>query len=521
MKNTVVLIKPRPYSKGSHEDNTIPAYMPLSLLAIAAPLIKEGYQVVVFDEKFDSDIEGKMSLLREDTIAVGITAQTGYEIVGGLRISKYAKEVLGLPTIWGGWHASTNPKQTAEDPFVDYVVKGQGLQTMVDLVGAIKNDLPAFDIQGLAFKNNGHIHETKNRKLVDINQYPMPAYHIVDLEKYIDDCCEKGVRITNNIHFKKERILLYSSSYGCPFKCGYCANNYVYGNSSVALKAEAVGEQLEYLVKKYDIQLVQFIDPNFFLNIRRVTDICHEILKRNLNIKYAIGGPRVDQVMKWDDSVLPLLRESGCIWLGVGSESGSQNVLNYMRKGIESSDIMKAARKIHKSGIDMTFFFMFGLPIDESEEDLMASFKLATQLKELYPKILLPMYFYDPYPGTPLYKDALKRGLKEPKSLEEWGKFKPEVTEKHPLVTYVSKKYVDMVKRVIIFYLPLAYPADMVLGTLTYIKSRMKNGKYKYLLKLLNKLAKFRVKSEWYSFPFEWMMFKLIQRIKPGLFYKR
>ena len=123
-----------------------------------------------------------------------------------------------------------------------------------------------------------------------------------------------------------------------------------------------MGEQVEYLVKKYDIQLVQFIDPNFFLNIRRVKDICHEILKRNLNIKYAIGGPRVDQVVKWDNSVLPLLRESGCIWLGVGSESGSQNVLNYMQKGIKSSDIMKAARKIHKSGIDMTFFFCSACP---------------------------------------------------------------------------------------------------------------------------------------------------------------
>jgi radical SAM superfamily enzyme YgiQ (UPF0313 family) len=521
MKNTVVLIKPRPYAQDTYEDKTIPAFIPLSLLAIASPLMREGYQVVVLDEKFDTDIEKKLASLREDTIAVGITAQTGYEIAGGLRFSRYAKEVLGLPTIWGGWHASTNPLQTAENPYVDYVVKGQGLQTMLDLIAAITNGSPAFDIPGLAFRDNGHIHQTGNRKLVDINHYPLPAYDIVNIEKYIEDCCEKGVRITNDIHFKKERILIYSSSYGCPFKCGYCASNSVYGNSSVALKAETVGEQVEYLVKKYDIQLVQFIDPNFFLNTRRVKDICHEILKRNLNIKYAIGGPRVDQVVKWDNSVLPLLRESGCIWLGVGSESGSQNVLNYMQKGIKTSDIMKAARKIHKSGIDMTFFFMFGLPIDESKEDLKASFKLATQLKELYPQILLPMYYYDPYPGTPLYKDALKKGFKEPTSLEEWGKFKPEVSEKHPLVTYVSNKYIDMVKRVIIFYLPLAYPADMVLGTLTYIKSHMEKGRYKYLVRLLHKLAKFRINNEWYSFPFEWIMFKLIQRLRPGLFYKR
>ena len=164
---------------------------------------------------------------------------------------------------------------------------------------------------------------------------------------------------------------------------------------------------------------------------------------------------------------------------------------------------------------------MFGLPIDESKEDLKASFRLATQLKELYPQILLPMYYYDPYPGTPLYKDALNKGFKEPTSLEEWGKFKPEVSEKHPLVTYVSNKYVDMVKRVIIFYLPLAYPADMVLGTLTYIKSHMQKGRYKYLVRLLHKLAKIRVNNEWYSFPFEWIMFKLIQRLRPGLFYKR
>lgn len=521
MKKTVVLFKPRPYPQNSYLDKTIPAYVPLSLLAVASPLLMEGYRVVVFDEKIDSNIEERMLKLQEDIIAVGISAQTGYEIVGGLRVSKFAKEVLGVPTIWGGWHASTTPQQTAENAYVDYVVKGQGLQTIIDLVETINKGLPVENILGIAYKKNGIILETPNRPLVDINNYPMPRYDIINIERYIQDGCQKGIRLTNDIHAKKERALIYSSSYGCPYRCGYCSCNYVSGDRITMLKAEIVGEQLESLVKKYNVQLVQFIDANFFVDIERVKNICREIIKRDLHIKYALGGPRVDQVVKWDDAVLALLQESGCIWLGIGSESGSQRMLDYMRKDIHASDIMKAARKVYQSGIDMTFFFLFGLPTDETKKDLYESFKLAAQLKELYPRILLPMYFFDPYPGTPLYQDALRRGFKVPKSLEEWGKFIPEVTREHKLVTYVSKRYADLIKRVIIFYLPLAYPADMVLGTLTYIKSYMEKGKYKYLLRFLHHLAKIRVEKQWYFFPFEWRVFNFFQRLMPLTFYKK
>ena len=521
MRKTVILCKLRPYPKNSKQDKTIPAYIPLNLLAIVASLIREGYKVIIFDEKFDNDIEDKMLAMKNEAIAVGITAQTGYEIIGGLRISKYAKEVLGIPTIWGGWHASTNPRQTAENPYVDFVVKGMGLQTIIELIKAIEKKKSMQSILGIVYKVKGKVIENPNRKIVDMNEYPMPSYDLIDLEKYIQDACQKGIRMSNDIHFKKERALCYSTSYGCPYNCGFCANNFVFGSKITMLKPETVGEQLEYLVKKYNIQFIQFFDPNFFFNIDRVKKICHEIIRRKLNIKYALGGPRVDQIIRWDNTVLPLLKKSGCVWLGVGSESGSQTMLNYMQKGIKVSDIMTSARKIRKSGIDMTYFFLFGLPKIENKKELHESFTLAAELKKLYPRILLPIYFFDPYPGTKLHQDALKKGFDEPKTLEQWGGYTPEVTDSNPLVTYVGKEYVDLIKRVMIFYLPLAYPADMVLGTLTYVKSRMKKGKYKYLLRFLHVLAKVRVDNEFYSFPIEWIIFKFIQRMMPNKIYKR
>jgi radical SAM superfamily enzyme YgiQ (UPF0313 family) len=271
--------------------------------------------------------------------------------------------------------------------------------------------------------------------------------------------------------------------------------------------------------------MVQFIDPNFFHNTTRVKGICNEILRRGLNIKFAVGGPRVDQIMRWDDEVLPLLKRSGCIWLGVGSESGSQDVLDYMQKGIKAVDIMSAARKLFASGIDMTFFFMFGLPRTESREDLLASFRLAAELKKLYPRILLPMYFYDPYPGTPMYEDALKKGFMAPQSLEAWGHYdpnvSPEVRDKKKNVSYVSEDTTDLVKRAIVFYLPLAYPADMQLGTLTNLKSYLENGRFRALVWLLHRLARLRVERGFYSLPVEWIVFKWMARTMPNRFYKK
>lgn len=525
MKKTVALVKPLPYPQGSRRDLSTPAYLPLGLLAIAAPLLAAGYKVVVLDEKFDQDIEGQLNNLRDELLAVGITAQTGYEIIGGLRISRYARARLKVPTIWGGWHASTNPAQTAVDPDVDYVVKGQGLQTLLDLIRALEQNSPLSEIPGLLYKVDGQVRENANRPLVDINLYPEPAYELVDVERYIQDASRLGIRITNDIHIKKERFFLYSSSYGCPHRCGYCASASVHGRNIVMLTPEAVGEQLQHLVDRYNVQMVQFIDPNFFHNTARVKGICHEILRRGLNIKFAVGGPRVDQIMRWDDEVLPLLKQSGCIWLGVGSESGSQDVLDYMHKGIKAKDIMTAAGKLFASGIDMTFFFMFGLPRQETRQDLLASFRLAGELKKLYPRILLPMYFYDPYPGTPMYEDALQKGFKAPQSLEEWGHYdpnvSPEVADRKKNVSYVTENMTDLVKRAIVFYLPLAYPADMKLGTLTNVKSYLEKGRFRVPVRWLHRLARLRVERGFYSLPVEWIVFKGMATAMPNRFYKK
>lgn len=525
MKKTVALVKPMPYPKGSRRDQSTPAYLPLGLLAIAAPLLAAGYKVVVYDEKFDDDIEGRLDAIKDDLLAVGITAQTGYEIIGGLRISRHVKSRLQVPTIWGGWHVSTNPAQSAADPDVDYVVKGQGLQTLLDLIRALEQKAPLEGIPGLLYKVDGQVRENGNRPLVDINLYPEPAYELVDVERYIQDASRLGIRISNDIHIKKERFFLYSSSYGCPHRCGYCASASVHGRNIVMLEPETVGEQLQHLVERYDVQMVQFIDPNFFHSTARVKGICREIIRRGLNIKFAVGGPRVDQIMRWDDEVLPLLKQSGCIWLGVGSESGSQDVLDYMHKGIKAADIMTAARKVFASGIDMTFFFMFGLPRKETSEDLRASFRLAAQLKELYPRILLPMYFFDPYPGTPMYEDALQKGFQAPPSLEAWGHYdpnvSPEVADKKRKFSFVSGATTDLVKRAIVFYLPLAYPADMKLGTLTDVKSYLEKGRHRVLVGLLHRLARFRVERDFYSLPVEWIAFKWMAVAMPNRFYKR
>jgi len=371
MKNTVVLFKPRTYPKGSRNDRMTPVHLPLGLLTVASPLVRDGYRVVVYDENFEEDIKTKLQVLKDDIIAIGITAQTGYEIVGGVRMSKYAKETLKVPTIWGGWHPSTVPRQTAENIYVDFVVKGAGQQTLLDLIKAINNDLSFKDIESILYKKNGNIFENRTRRLMDINNYPLPSYDLVDVEKYIQDGCNKGTGISNDVHFKKERMLMYVTSYGCVHRCRYCAATSVFNRQITLLKAETVGEQLESLVKKYNIQTIFFIDSNFFASAERVKKICNEILKRRLNIKY-VADPRVDHIMRWDGSVLPLLKKSGCVWLGVGSESGSQNILDYMQKDIKASDIMKAARKVLAAGIDVTFFFMFAMPMNESKKDLLS-----------------------------------------------------------------------------------------------------------------------------------------------------
>ena len=131
-------------------------YVPLALLAVAAPLLRDGYEVRLIDQRLDADWERSLlSAITRDTLLVGITSLTGSQLLHALRASQLVKQHTNLPVVWGGIHASRLPEQTIQDTHIDYVIQGEGEETIVELARALEKGASPAGIQGLWYKENG------------------------------------------------------------------------------------------------------------------------------------------------------------------------------------------------------------------------------------------------------------------------------------------------------------------------------------------------------------------------------
>lgn len=504
-KNTIILFHPklRPEIESSSEVR----FAPLGLLAIAAPVLEYKYNVIIIDSNKgetwnDKDVEVS------DIVCVGISAMTGYQIRDGLDFSTFIRQIdPTIPIVWGGIHVSLLPEQAIENTYVDIIVTGQGEETFLELVKCLSNKMPLNGIRGIYYKEHGEVIKNSPRPFVDPNKFPPAPYHLLNMDSYLNEAKMKVLRSSDAFLGSDHRFLYYCSSIGCPYRCRFCASTTQTGGRWVGFGAERVLDDIERLVKEYRIDSLQFCDAEFFIDRKRAKEIAQGLIDRKLGIRWK-AQVRADTFDRCDEDMLDTLKKSGYIHVEIGVEFGSQRMLDFINKKITPEMVIRCAEKIKKYDMFSSFCFVFGFPT-ETKEDIVASFRLASKLKEILPRTLLPIYFFDPYPGVPLYYDSIERGMKPPKSLEEWANIRPDMRLPSPLIPWVDKNYMDYVHKVFIFYLPLAFPADIGLGTLTYIKSKLKTSKVRWLIWVGHKIARWRVKHQFFTIPLEWKLFKL------------
>ena len=493
-KPKVVLFYPKLHGEGIEEAADFP---PLALLAAASMIDRSRYDVRVVDLRFDNDLDDADELLR-DCVCAGVSALSGHQIRSGLAAAGCVRrKAPHIPIVWGGWHPTLFPEQTAVHPLVDVVVRGQGEVTFPELLETLQNDRNRESVRGLTFRRNGSIISTEERPLANINEFPEIPYDLVDVNHYLSPNGNGG-----------ERFIYYTSSVGCPHRCGFCVISLVYKRRWFALSAERVVDEIESLVKRYGIRIIQFADSEFFVNKRRVLEICRLMVERRLGIRWR-ALLRSEMLSRYTEDELDVLRDSGCEQLIFGVETGSQHVSDIIHKDNRVENAVESARRCRYMGVDGHYAFVFGFP-GETRDDMMASFDLIAKLKEIDPNCLIPMYFYHPDPSTPLYAKAEEMGLSPPKDLKEWGEVDYNIKE--AWAPWITDSYADLVKRAVVFYLPAAYPADITRGTLTHMKSKMEKDWKKYLFRLLHHLAKLRVKKRFYRFPIEWQIYNLLHR---------
>lgn len=468
--NEVLLVFP-----GKHRAPN--AQVPLSLLHIASPLLQAGFKVRVLDMRIDDFHTFEIG----NPLFVGISSIHDSQIPYGIEFAKKTRiESPKSPIVWGGVHPSLLPEQTLASQYVDIVVRGEGESTISGLAHKLKTGESLEKVAGLTYKSDGQIKSTPDAPLIDLNSVPIELpYDMFRLDKYPP--------------FRAGRFHILTSR-GCPHGCSYCYNSVFNKRRWRAKSATRVLDEIEYILNKFpNVKFIDPVDDNFFVNRKRVEDICNGMISRKINVKWR-ADCRFDYLSKYDKEFVELLQRAGCVELDFGGESGSERLQFMIGKDVTPNQMIKSVANLGDWAPDIEPYvsWMSGFPT-ETEDDLKKTFDLMDKMDKTNPKT----QHFGVFTYTPLSTNALTSLLGSdftpPQSLEEWGT----VDVFHFSPSWHSKKYVEKLHTVAAVTKYAFYP-----------KVRVKEWSlgYRMAYSLLNRMAKFRWKHRFFAYPIELKM---------------
>ncbi|MBU2575132.1 MAG: B12-binding domain-containing radical SAM protein [Elusimicrobia bacterium] len=459
--------------------------VPLSLLHLHGYLKGEDFRIRIVDERTAPDIPAFINSLGNDVLCFGISSFTGIQIANGLKIAALLKAKFPrTPVIWGGWHPSSLPEQTLKHPLVDIVVRGPGEETFRELLHALSGGKPLSEVKGISYKLNGELFHNPDRELTGVLEKLRLSYDAIDVEKYI---------------FKQpwgDRSIGIIMSLGCPFKCGFCAVASVYKCRTFYRDLDLVLEEIDYLVDKHRINAIIFDDDNFFVSSRRVREFCEKLINKPYKIAWDAGA-HVGLLLKhYDDAALKLIKDSGCRQLYIGAESGSDEVLELIDKKATVAQTLEYVKKMKAIGIRSFLSTMACLP-GTSSEDIYMTMEMLLKCRDIDPDLRFRLFYYTPYPATPLYAKALETGMKEPKGLEEWSQH----TLRKFKAPWIKSSHRKQIRYFYFYYFPYSTGIKheaFEIGLLNNILKKLFRLVFENIL--LVKLAKWRTRNSNYKF---------------------
>jgi len=358
---------------------------PMGLALIAAVLEREGYPVTVLEaDALKLQPEDVVPLVT-DADVIGLTAMTPTINTAIATACHLKKAYPDLPVVLGGAHVTLLPEETLTTaPEIDIIVRGEGEQTIIDLLSALENKNPIDNIPGISYRQDGKVVSNPvTSKNVDLDSLPFLAYHLLPWRRY-------------KPHPPHGRALPFAAiitSRGCPYRCSYCSKP-IFGNKFRGQSPQRVVEEVAYLKKKFGIKEFAFYDDVFTLDKRRAHTIADEIIKRELKIHWTCET-RVNLV---DKELLRHIKQAGCYSIAYGIESGSQEILNTLDKDINLEQAEEAVHISREAGLQTIGYFMIGSP-GESPETIRQTIEFAKRLELDFAQFAVTT----PFPGTKLY----------------------------------------------------------------------------------------------------------------------
>jgi anaerobic magnesium-protoporphyrin IX monomethyl ester cyclase len=387
---------------------------PMASMYLAAYVRKMGYNPKILDMDLDNlSFEDALKYVESTSPKIlGITAftstvKTAYKLLDAIK-----ERIKDIVTVIGGPHVTFMPDEALSHQGVDIVAIGEGEETLYELIEAYEKNKDLSEVKGIVYKNkNGEIKMTKPRPFIqNLDEIPFPARDLVDYERYRWNGVLEAPMLTTR---------------GCTFQCQYCSSSEMMGRRYRMRSVQNVIDEIKEVQEKYHVRDIEFIDDTFTLNMKRASEVMKAIISEKLDVRLSLSS-RVNTI---NEELMQQLKKGGTENIYYGIESGSQRVLDLMKKGIKLEQAEAAVNLAKKYGIKVLGSYILGYP-GETPDEMNQTIKFSIKLNTDYAQYSI----LTPFPGTPIYYELDEKGLIMTK---DWDLY----TVLHPLIKYEAFGY--------------------------------------------------------------------------------
>ena len=379
-------------------EESIPGLGPLILAAVAR---QRGYRVHLVDAKAQGtsieETSRRIAALQPDYL--GLSATT-ISVTNAAHIAARVKELVpGAVTILGGSHVSAIPERTL-DAFasIDYGIVGEGEHSLFDLLSRLEDGRPIGGVPGLAQRTEGGVRANPRAPYIDdLDELPLPAWDLLP---------DFPHRFQPSLFsYPRTPVATVITSRGCPFSCSFCDRS-TSGRKGRMHGVEYVVRMCRHLVD-LGVEHILFVDDLFTVRRQRVVEMCEAFLDQGFRFSWSCSShPNL-----LDLETLKLMKRAGCWQIAYGIESGSQRILDVVKREVRIPRMRETLRMTRAAGIRAKGYLMIGHPtegLDSLEENLRFVREVELDLCQITK--------FTPYPGTPAYPTVRDHGSFE----EDW-----------------------------------------------------------------------------------------------------
>ena len=423
----IALVEPPKFISPTNHVSTV-ATPPLGLAYVAAALEAAAHEVVVVDAigaglstytpfgpVYLRGMTNQQVVERipADVDAIGLGSMFSCQWLATRQLLSDIKQRFpDVPLILGGEHGTGLTDLSMSQAPIDFVVLGEGEETMVALSGCLQSGGDVTALAGIAYRANGEIRINPRRNRIrHIDEIPVPAWHLFDVDAYMAHNQPHGA--------SRGRFMPMLATRGCPYECTFCTSPDMWTQRWIARDHVLVVNEIESYIARYQACDFQFEDLTAIVRKDWVQSFCHEILHRGLTISWQLpSGTRSEAI---DRETCELMKAAGCHEFAYAPESGSVRTLKLIKKRVKLDKLYESARFAMDSGINVGCFFILGFP-HETWADVFQTYKAIAKCA-FYGFSTVNVNAFSPQPNTELYRSLVAAGTIELNEEYFWSLF--------------------------------------------------------------------------------------------------